>query len=344
MNKTIKRAKGTLLAVQALSVIAACAGTDSDGHSVATDFEWESADELVLEESDSVLVVLPTVRSAPSGKLLVADFSEDQIRLYTASGGLLGHYGRSGRGPGEFQGLVFADHLPSGRVVAVDRTGNGAVLNPSASELQTTFRASLGPVLYNGGVLSDSMIVLAGRYGRPESPLLHLYNLAAQQFEGSFFQAPAGVRNSLLEASLAFVDVAVRRDTVAAIYSHADTVYLFTATGELLERFPVRGTTFVPIPGPFPAPGAPRDQIGAWNRSFSKLTHVWWDLAGDLVIQYRNETPEGPKHALIHLGLHGNRTYDREVPEAVGIVGDRVIFRNPDTLSPNALLATDILH
>ena len=106
--------------------------TDSAGVSIVTSApsevvyaELASEPSLSLGEMDGPEEVLfgqiASVARDDAGNLWVADAGASEVRLFAPDGTHLRTVGRSGEGPGEFQGLTGAWPLPGGDLVAADR-------------------------------------------------------------------------------------------------------------------------------------------------------------------------------------------------------------------------------
>ena len=145
-----------------------------------------------LEETDHVINVSPILDAADPEKLIVGDFKEAQLRLYASDGRLIGHFGRRGSGPGEFENIISISHLPpdSESVLVTDASGvlKSMKLDGSLERSQPT---SIGTA-YSATPLTDSTVLIAGHLVGSARPwLLHVWNTRARSVVTSFFSAPS---------------------------------------------------------------------------------------------------------------------------------------------------------
>src|SRR5690606_868582 len=85
--------------------------------------------------------------------------------------------------------------------------------------------------------------------GAGEDHLLHVLDLTRGEVARRFFPVPAGSAALGEIAHIAgFADVAVRADTIAAVFAFADTIALFNARGDRIETVPIRFQRFRTIP------------------------------------------------------------------------------------------------
>jgi hypothetical protein len=112
-------------------------------------------DTLVLQElpGDSLMDIAVALESM-SGGLLVADRYRARLLRYSATGELVGAYGRFGAGPGEFRGIDGLAEDSLGRLFVVDsRLNRVTVLSPELAYLHVIdvpFFA-VGPIVMRGG-------------------------------------------------------------------------------------------------------------------------------------------------------------------------------------------------
>lgn len=326
---------------------AACSGGDASRSIARPDgiqdlVTWGPA--TVLEENDDVVSVLIRVSIDPSGGFLIADEQESQIRRYGPSGNLLAHFGSKGQGPMEFSFLNRAMRLPSGEVLALDTYYRGAVFDSSGSTVVRTFRTPVGP-LHAGTILNDSVALLGGqvRTGRSDDRerRLHLWNFRRDTLFSSFF-APAieGRARKVAANTAGFVDVAVRGDTIAAIFALSDTVYLFQTNGDVVDKIPVPFRFFRHLSEdvPLPSPNAGVVKAREWIGSFSMIANVFWLPDGSFLVQYQDRNGPTPQWRLMHMGRHGQHL--REVVDspqllAVDSSGPTLYFVDPSSLTPD---------
>ncbi len=302
--------------------------------------------EIVLEEDTAVINVEPIVTVDTNGDLLIADEQESQIRVYSPTGQLLTSFGRKGQGPSEFNAPLGAHRRSSGEIVVIDSDGKGVVFSPDGSEVKTTFRIPLSPI-YATDMISDSLFVVAGRRpGEIGGDLLHLLNLNSLSLGHSFFPPPPVMKNKGAELMVGFVDVAARGDTIAAVYSVSDTVYLFGIGGNLRDKVPLNSDHFRLATSDPPPPGSPIKAIRDWVSSFSMMSHVFWTRNGNLLVQYQDRDGTIRKWRLTEVARDGTPVFDvTDTPRLLGSRGDSTFyFVSPDAEAPNRWVTASLVH
>lgn len=291
-----------------------------------------------LQEAKGVINVSPRVTPDPRGGFLVADSQEGQIRLYSSSGALLRHFGRVGRGPGEFRHVTAAARLPSGDIVAADMAGVLTIFDELGSRVLRTSRTPLGP-LYSLAVLDEDHVALTGRIGgTPGSPLVHVWDLRAERLVRSFFRAPAPPPG--FEGAYAFAgsaDLAVRGDTVAVVFALTDTIYLYERDGTPVGKVPWTARHFRPITKPMPRGVAPA-RFQRWTESFSAAAQLFWEPDGDFNVAFFDMIGHEATWRLIHMDRSGSEFL--EIPDAPKLLSitptdSSLVFMRPGSEEPN---------
>lgn len=105
-----------------------------------------------------------------------------------------------------------------------------------------------------------------------------------------------------------FVQFAVRNDTVAAIWSLSDSVYLFSGDGRRLGSVPFRSRFFrTPAAEPPGRSAAPEEHV-EWLASFNYASGVWWVAPRFLAVKYSDLLPrDGPRGRSCEGSLHLHR-------------------------------------
>jgi hypothetical protein len=296
-----------------------------------------------LEENEQVLNVFVYMERDPRGGFLVADPRENQIRRYDRDGRLLGHFGRRGEGPGEFDVLVRALPMRSGGVLAFNAFERGAVFD-SAGRVERTFRSPM-EMLYEARPLDDTLVLLAGRLPQrvptPDRPRLHVWNLPRGKVVRSFFRPRVSGRAHMLAADVAgIVSMDVRHDTVAAVFSVIDTVYFFDLEGRALRKVPIPFRHFRPVSERRRLPGPDDDIVAAreWVGTFSFICHVWWLRDGTLLVQYQDRVGLEPHWRLLGMTGEGAPLFEAvETPYLIQVdpVTEVLYFQKPQSPVPN---------
>jgi hypothetical protein len=293
--------------------------------------------QLRLEESAEVINVAPRVSLEAGGGFLVSDEREAQVRVYDSAGRLLRHFGGKGRGPGEFDVVLGALRLPSREILAIDMFGRATVFDSTGATVVRSGETSLGS-LYHARVMNDSLVLLAGRPREGDaSRRLHLWNRRTGRIAHSFFAPPLRDRtDSIAAATMGFVSVAARGDTLAAVFALRDTVYLFDRAGRSAGKVPIRFQRFRPIT---PAPRRLEREDGRrWATSFSLITDLFWLPDGDFVVQFQDRTLVDRNWHLHRMSRGGRRVAEvHDTPHllAVDAATSLLWFVRPGADAPN---------
>jgi hypothetical protein len=112
----------------------------------ASPFALTLVDSVVLQENDSALLGNPSITFAanPRGTLFIPDLEQNRVSVYSGSGVLQGHLGRSGGGPGEFVTLGSFGLATDSLIIQAD--GGGSRLNL----FDPQSRRYLGQISYQG--------------------------------------------------------------------------------------------------------------------------------------------------------------------------------------------------
>lgn len=326
-------------------VVAACQGSDGrEGvGTVERDTEQpaerivEWVDSLRLDESDTVINVFPEVRVDQAGGFLIADTREAQVRRYGDRGELLFARGRRGEGPGEFQAPVaFLRRQPHGDLLAVDVRGRLSFFDPTGSELLRTVQTPM-QFITDVEQLSDSIVLMVG-WIEPTAPRLHLFDIDRQRLVRSFHEPFRGTPHVELTAIMGWNEVAVRGDTVAAIYGPSDTVYYYDRGGDPLGSVPI---PFVNYRRPTAAPEEARTSEAAqkrWLASIDAVSDIFW-LRDGLAIRYQTAAADGVAWHFLVMTPDGQRLVDeRDFAQLLTTDPNRnrLYFVSPESLTPNA--------
>lgn len=296
--------------------------------------------EVDLQEPRGVINVSLRVTPDPFGGFLVTDSQEGQIRQYSPNGVLLNHFGRLGPGPGEFRHIAAAARLPSGNIIAADMEGVLTLFNESGSRVLRISRTPLGP-LYSLAVLDDEQVVLTGRIGASvRSPLIHIWDLRAEKLVRSFFRGPTPPPG--LEGAYAFAgsaDLAVRGDTVAAVFALTDTIYLFRRDGTQVGEVPWTARHFRALTQPMPQRWEGPERFRKWTESFSAAGQLFWKSdGGGFYIAFFDVIGHEPVWRLVQVDRTGADLL--EIPDAPQLLSisprdSSLVFMRPGSDEPN---------
>lgn len=319
-----------------MSTLFGCVGRDTP---IPRDLDevvrW--VDTITLEESADVINVWPVVRADPRGGFLVADGREAQFRRYGPRGELLAYFGRQGDGPSEFRVPAVAVRLASGEILAADLSGRIVMFDSAASSVVRVIRTMLTR-LDDMVQLDDSLVLLAGST-TPDSPRIHALHLGRDSVVRSFFEPWGGTPHTTVAVMAGWTSMALRHDTVAAIFAPSDTVYLFYATtGEPVAQLPIPSDLFR-RPTALPE-GARRDARArtAWMSTFDLVASVWWAPPDRLIVPYQTFIDGEPRWRLLGMSRGGRLLFDvAEAPRllAVGAREDKLYFVSEGSMTPD---------
>lgn len=299
------------------------------------DSVFERVATISLEEGDTVINVTPDVVVQDDGSFLIVDGREARVRIYDASGRLEMQFGRKGEGPGEFGLPLTAMRNADGTMTVVDFSRGLLDFDSSGTGFLGASRPPIRPV-YTARRLSDSLFLVAGIVGGSSSPrrLLHVWNSAADTISTSFFPTPGGSLAGLASRNFGWVDIALRGDTVAAVSAFSDTVYLFAPTGRPLGRIPLPIQEFRRLQSY--NPNASPAEFDEWLASLHLLVDVHWMDDRTFLVQYQRPRGEDNEWNLLRTTTSGRRHFDlRNTPKLLAVDGQRLIFVNPDSPTPN---------
>jgi hypothetical protein len=242
-----------------------------------------------VDENDEVVNVAPTLVADPRGGLLVVDVGESQLRRYSDEGKLLWHAGRRGQGPGEFITATVVGRLPSGQVVAGERSGRLTFFDSTGQALVRTVETRLDQV-EEMVVVNDSILLLSGvGPAGVAGPRLHLWSTTRDTLLHSFFTPFSRQRNPAVARLAGYTEAAVRGDTIAAVFGASDTVYLFTMAGRAAGQFPIPTRSFRPAPLDPPRRTITNPAERAkWISTFDVMADVEWLPDGTLLLAYQS--------------------------------------------------------
>jgi len=325
----------------------AAANLESTSVTAQFDDVFEIVDTVHLEESDTVLNVIPYLSHDPTGGFLVADGRENRVRRYRPSGRLAWQTGGPGDGPGEFRDPRAALRLEDQRVLVAQYNQRITLFDSVGHTVLETFVTPFWRIEDVAVVGRDSILVSAMTEGGFEGSRLHIWRPSRGEIERSWFQP--FVNTPVRDAAIigGFSRVAVRGDTVAATWSLADSVFLFTRSGERLRALPLSSSFFrLPSDEP-PSPAADAIERAAWLGSFDYVAGVWWASAEVLAVRYFELLPDEAMARRWHLILlfpGSGRTIDvRNSPRLLSVddATGTFVFSDPGSEEPNRwLMAT----
>lgn len=286
---------------------------------------------IILQETDSVVSVRPSVWVGPDRRLYVAEPSEGSVRVHGANGELLAVLGRRGEGPGEFTAPVRAVGLADTVwVLDLQRGISAWVLGEEEPREVHGVGHALAVEL---DMLEDSLLVIGG-FTPAETPwrLLRVLNRRTWDYAGGFLQYPVSDAQLGLAMTLTSVPFAATDDgMIAAMHSWSDTLQVLNPAGDLVKSIPL------PIPG-FRTDGSLPNRETLASLRVVRVLGV--GPVGHFVVQYaipaRDQQDE--EYGLLLVSGEGVVVHHEEVvPRLLSVRWPEMIFADSTGLRPNRL-------
>jgi hypothetical protein len=268
----------TLVLLLSLALLCACSADGDRGSAVggrgaeARSLSLEQV--AVLDDGDFPVLAEPMgVAFHSSGRFVIPDFSDRNIKVYDPSGKRTGTVGRAGRGPGEFSGPMYAGFYRDS-LVNVDFVGPLSFFSPDWRYARTVrFRGRSNQPVMDARVLDDSLLLLQNAAAPGEGN--HMLTLVRSdgRVVSSFFDRSgflAGDPNIIQNTA---VDADGRGGIVFAGMTGGDSIFAFDYSGRLLASALVDPVQPVPtIPGLLAAAGGKtRGADGRWFTDQQRL-------------------------------------------------------------------------
>ncbi|MGQ0814229.1 MAG: hypothetical protein ACT4O1_07155 [Gemmatimonadota bacterium] len=308
---------------------------------------WDSS--IGIEETADVINVAPIVTVDFDGGFLVADAREAQLRKYSREGKLLWHFGGKGAGPAEFQMPRGIIRLTSGKLVAADLNNKLVVIDADGQKLRKSLQIPLQHI-QDIEAIDDTLILISGMRGSEfKGPRIHVYNIRSGTIVRSFFEPGKAARNEVAAIVGGWVKLSIRKDTVAAVFSLADTIFLHNTQGALLRRIPIKSRGFRHVP-PEPSNAKNAMQRAEWLSSFDYMADVHQLDTGGFIVAYMSLAPEAALEQTWHVIRLGPEHHVlaeiRDLPKLLTV--DRqsgsLYFVAPDAEVPNRWAKASIAY
>ena len=299
---------------------------------------FEVVDTVVLEEDPAADVVTASPRVRFDGShFLLADLRGQQARVYATNGRLIEARGRMGDGPGEFQMSISARRASDGRLLVTDIGAMRLTLFPLEPDGEPEILAI--PVMaFDAVALDDQRYLIAGpslsflsqptrRPGGP-APMLHVWNAGSEEIERSFFTPPRPAYLDETAADGEWAQVALRGDTVWAVSTYADSVFLFRTDGSRA------GAVGLPLATQAKPESADDTTAVLWT---AETVHLL--SRGHVVVQLARKTGFRTRRRANYLVIVGADGVPLatlgDTPRLRVVADDLFYFQNPDRMEPN---------
>ena len=317
---------------------AACAGDGGSEHQAVQQLGFgelfQEIDRVELEEhAPHVIIGVEYVNRFPDGRFLIPDWKASTLRVHDADGKLIERIGRSGSGPGEFNGITGAVADQKGEIFVTE----GAPPRVSRFDSTYSFRESF---LLNAEVLGTVEVLpgdrlLLGTGGRDLVGGTHIIT----DTRGTVVQ-DFGERHPKVSTVPYWGSVAAKRTAVGAgrVYSGTNLIYpleTHSDEGAPLFSFGTPPPSWVPASEPkrgeFMGP-ASFDRLKTWLASFTMIDRI--DVYRDtlVIVTHGRYQPEATsmwnreQYALDVYTPDGEKLYE-DVPVPGRILGaDRYLY------------------
>lgn len=342
------RMTGALAVLLSVLLIAGCKNVADEPHreegrpQLRSNGLLELVGKMELEETGEVLLVTPQVAPEADGGFLVVDAREAQARLYAEDGRLIRHFGRRGRGPGEFQRPLSGFRTPSGDLVVTDLAAGLMSFDSTGLEFMSSVRPPVTP-LYKAVPLTDTLILLVGpRYAeaRPDAadapPLLHVFDRSNEQILHSFFETPGDSVVRQAARNFGWADAVVTGDTIIGAFALVDSIYYFDHSGNRVGAVRIPFSRFDrirSIPSEIRLDPVRRER---WLDQHQFVNRVIPLSGNRLVVQYERPRGAGNQWGVIILTRDGQRLEEHEnTPMLLAVRGDTLYFTDHESELPN---------
>jgi hypothetical protein len=286
-----------------------------------------------LEERQGVLTVWPMVTSDPEGGFLLADLQEGQARRYSAQGRLLGLYGRKGNGPGEFRNASAVTRLPDGDVLVSETVQRAAVFSGTTDSLLSAFNWPFRRVDQIEPLTDSTLLIAALEGDDPDSPRLHVWDYIHRRLVYSYFAPMDNTPHRDVALMAGWTRFDIKGDTVAAIFSVSDSVYLMDVLGKSLEIVPLpEGLIRRPTPRPRAVVQRDRRARAEWMTSYDLVSSIYWGPDGSFLVSYQTYDNTVPAFSAALVSRDGVLSvHIPRAPRLLTALDTAIVFVSPDS-------------
>jgi hypothetical protein len=231
---------------------------------------FQLQDSVVLEQPDSAPIVrVSGIDRDESGRILVGDASEGNVKLFAPDGRLLRIIGRKGHGPGEFTAPRYPRFGPGGEVYVADaQDPRVQVFDSTGTLLRATRMIDVGVIMGFHPVSADRYLLVVNR-SSDQRVLMEVDSAGKmlRQFLAIADVRPTGQPEFPLWRTVRSFFLTVAGDTAYVSSTLSDSlwsVHLPSGT-EARTRLAFAGYRTPTVPDQMP-PGIPG--LMAWNKTF----------------------------------------------------------------------------
>jgi hypothetical protein len=208
-----------------------------------------------------------------SGRFVIPDFKDRNLKIYDSAGTRTGTVGRAGQGPGEFMGPMYAGFYRDS-LVNVDFVGPVSFFSPDWRFARAVrFRGRRNQPVMDARVVDDSLLLLHNAPVPGEG--MHLLTLVRSdgRVVSSFFDRSRFLGSDPNVIQNTGVDADGRGGVVFAGMTGGDSIFAFDYAGRLLASAPIDPVEPVPtVPALLKAAGGkPRRPDGRYFRDQQRL-------------------------------------------------------------------------
>lgn len=221
-----------------------------------------------------------------SNRIIVGDSTQSTVFVFDMDGELIVSFGRSGRGPGEFNFITGVIQLSMGDILVSEPSGRIHRFSENGTFLRT-YNIPITGNMARMTEINNHQLLLAGLNKRGAGNLLHFLNIDTGDITQSFFEAPfeMGAFGGVLFSQSSTASAIFDGTYIYAFISFKNTLYVFDLNANLINV--IDNINFEHLLPLTPEPERLSDrQLAAKMESFSKITNLYWVSEDIMLIEH----------------------------------------------------------
>ncbi|MFW6347906.1 MAG: 6-bladed beta-propeller, partial [Cyclonatronaceae bacterium] len=306
-------------------------------------FKMSSDDTQFIELKGAIInMERALIYISESDRIIVGDSTQNLVFVFDMDGELLFSFGRSGRGPGEFNFITGIMQLSMGDILVSEPSGRIHRFSDNGTFLRT-YNIPITGNMVRMTEINSRKLLLAGLNKRGAGNLLHFFDLDTGDITQSFFEAPfeMGAFGGVLYSQSSTASAIFDGTYIYAFISFKDALYVFDLNANLINV--VDNINFEHILPLTPEPERLSErELAEKMESFSRITNLYWvDEDVMLIEHYKSvDVQLSPFRFSVEYGFAIMKTNgtviaeESNVPRTYGFNGDegliyRGAFENP---------------
>lgn len=307
--------------------------------------------EILFEENSRNVNVLPAISIDEKGNFILTDFKQNLVRIYDSTGILSDQFGRSGRGPGDFEYPTSTIRLSSGKLLTTEMSGKLSLFTNDGNSLLKTYNTGVFPLIKVHRVSNDTVLLVGRKRNNDVIMLLHLFDVSTGKIQKSFLEFPAlekeygGLFHSIAE--IATVSLS-NNNKIAASITPFNEIYLYNTEGEFERKVTLPFKYFERVK----KIDRPLNSQESRNllSTFSLIDKIFWLDENTFLVQYLihkeiNLLEIEVEYSLATVKLDGTILFDiNNTPQLVAVEekSNQIFFRSLDYLDGIKLIKSKI--